>query len=138
TFVRKAKIPETERTKEEKAEAGENAAVVVWNALDGRSIDAENMDPLLRELSELSCQEFLQPDPDSTATTVALSVSLKGNKEYKLQLEREQNGETTRYTGTSSLVSQPFEMPAYTAEELIRKAEALFKTEKAGDSTRDG
>lgn len=138
TYVRQANIPETDSADDKAAAAGENMVAVVWKARDGRSIDAKNMDPLLRTLSELSCQEFIQPDPDLAGTPVVLSVSLKGNKEYRLQLQREQNGETTRYKGTSSLVSQPFEMPAYTAEDLIQKAEALFKPETAGDSNRDG
>ncbi|HDP95592.1 MAG TPA: DUF4340 domain-containing protein [Candidatus Aminicenantes bacterium] len=135
TFVRQAAAPRV-KDDEKNVAGSEMTSTVEWKSTDGHSVESKIMDPLLQSLSELSCQEFLQAEPDATGTTIALRVSLKGSKEYQLQLRQAQNGETTRYTGTSSMVAQWFVMPAYTVEDLTGKAEALFKPQAGGDSSR--
>ncbi len=118
--------------------AVEEAVAVAWKTTDGREVDSKTMDPLLRSLAELTCSEFIRQDAYRKADDIVLAVTLKGDREYHLELRRGEEKDGKRYTGTSSAVSEPFQLEEYTADELIRKAEAVFTSAtETASSTQD-
>lgn len=136
TFQRNARPAATAEAKETPPEGPGQTPATVWIAKDGREVDSTRMDLLLQSLAGLSCQEFSQENPEGQAV---LTVTLKGSKDYHLELFRLEEGDSAaRFTGKSSAVSQPFVIAQYTAEELIRKVEAVFKSDKtAGGQATD-
>jgi len=100
--------------------------VVSWVSNDGKLAKSDALDGLLNQLSNLSCDEFIEGKSKSDYKTPVYSLSLKGNKEYLLKLfqQAEKGG---KYPAISSENPYPFLLSTYTAESIMKKPEDLVE-----------
>jgi len=134
-FTRKAvSLGKTEK-KDEKGEVPHESPGIAWTKADGTRVTTAAMNDLLNSLASLSCEEFGNEMQDLDGLPIVLKISLKGDKDYHLEIRRRKENEKTRFIGTSSRVLQPFFLEEYTANDLINKAEELFKPETDTEPT---
>lgn len=125
---------------EESEEAGDEAAapegpVEAWKSEDGKSGDTTKIDALLSAVSDLRCDEFLVDDkPESMTEDPVYSVTLNGNKEYKLRIYPKQEGENAKYPALSSESAYVFLLSTYTAENIMKAPGDLLVESDTGDS----
>jgi hypothetical protein len=122
---------ETEADTETEPSQEPPAEQEAWVTADGRTGDKPGLDTILSELSDLSCDEFLDDgaSPDQDQEPV-FSVTVKGTRDYTLRIFTKQDTEDGKYPALSSENSHPFLLSTYKAERIIKKEKDLFLEEK--------
>ncbi len=108
------------------------AAEEIWKTPEGTPGDTLHLDRMLRALSSLECEEFLEGRRREEFETPAYRIRLVGTDTYTLDIFPKENDEQKAYPALSSQNPGPFLLPG-------RKAEVLMKTpgdilEKSGDT----
>ncbi len=112
----------------EQEAAGEEAmeeGVLGWETLEGKKVDEKEVDGLVKTLSNLKCDGYLEEEKGALADPT-FSVSLKGGKNYELSLFDDRDGKTA---ATSSENDHPFLISEWKAKRIRKDLGDLVKTE---------
>lgn len=138
-----------DKKKEEKKEAEEKPGEVeppkpeeqiTWLMPDGKKGKKSQLDSLINQLTNLSCQEYIEDKSKEDFKTQApiYTLKLKGGKDYIITFfpkpetkegeETPQGGE--KYPVISSENAYPFLLSSWKAEQIMKKPEDLMEEEK--------
>jgi len=95
-----------------------------WETLDGKPVQEKEIDNLVKTLSNLKCDGYLE-DKTEDLGDPAFSVSLKGSKNYEFSLYDERDGKTV---ATSSENEDPFLVADWKAKRIRKDLDALVVT----------
>ena len=87
---------------------------VFWKAASGNVWNAVKVDIILSNLSDLFCSGYGQDEPDQADSL--LSITLRGDKEYRLELFNKQGNQ---YPATSSESAHPFFLSSWVADSIM-------------------
>jgi hypothetical protein len=126
--------PETEKEKEEEegteSESPAPAEEEAWVLPDGKQAEKSKIDSIISDLADLRCDEFLEGQSREDLKDPIYSVTVKGGKDYTLQIFVKQEEEGGKYPAISSENPYPFLLPIYKAEQIMIKPDGLIKTEE--------
>ena len=108
--------------REEKA--GEGA--LHWETLEGKPVQEKEVDSLVKTLSNLKCDGYLEDKKDDLGDPT-FSVSLKGNRNYEFSLYGERDGKTV---ATSSENEDAFLIADWNAKRIRKELDELVITEE--------
>lgn len=138
TFTRATTAPPPENIQKNGSDHGEPATgQISWKSSLSGPVATTTVDSLLKTLSDLPCQDFTPGKPVSTIEGNAIAITLQGEKQYTLALDRRKEGEADIFPAHSSLSPETFVLAPYKAEELLRQAEALFTSGEKPVSKND-
>ncbi len=95
-----------------------------WMTKDGRAVKEKEIDTLIKTLSALKCDEFLEGKKKEDYQTPSFTVSLKGAKNYEFFLYDKQN---TKFIGASSENNYPFLISEWTAKKISLDLDDLLE-----------
>lgn len=138
-----------DKKKEEKKEAEDKPAAVeppkpeeqiTWLMPDGKKGKKSQVDSLINQLTDLSCQEYLEDKTKEDFKTQApiYTLKLKGSKDYILTFfpkpETKEGEESPpggeKYPVISSENAYPFLLSSWKAEQIMKKPEDLMDAAK--------
>jgi len=93
----------------------------VWKDAKGKVVDKEKVKRLLVQLSDLKCRSYIQGKSKKDYTHPIYSITLKGNKEYRLSIFAPTDKKSFFYPAVSSENQYPFILAKYAAEEIMKK-----------------
>ena len=94
-----------------------------WETLEGKPVQEKEIDSLVKTLSNLKCDGYLEDKKDDLGDPT-FSVSLKGNKNYEFSLYGERDGKTL---ATSSENDDPFLIADWNAKRIRKELDALVE-----------
>lgn len=127
---------EKEKKKEEPTlppQPGEE--VIQWLTKDGKEGDKSKLDSFINQLSNLSCDKFIDDKEakDYKDKKPVFKLTLKGNKSYTLSLFEklaEEGENKDKFPAVSSESAYPFLLLSYKGDNFIKDAKELVKEEK--------
>lgn len=108
---------------------------VSWVLNDGTIAKKSEVDSLLNQLSNLSCTGYLEEKKKEEMKTAIYIIRLKGSKDYQISLFDKVDKDGEKYPGISSESPYVFLLPTYTADNLMKKPEALKEDKKEEKET---
>ena len=115
--------------KEGKAPAPAAKEEISWIGADGKVLKKETLDSLMSQLSNLSCDEYLEGKTKEDYKNPVYELRLKGKKDYFLKLfKKPEDG--GKYPAISSENPYPFLLSSHTADNLMKKPEDLIEGAK--------
>ena len=119
---------ETEETKEgTETESPAPTEEEAWVLPDGNQADKGKLDSIISDLSNLRCDEFLEGQGKEDFKDPIYSVTVKGGKDYTLQIFAKQEEEGGKYPAVTSENPYPFLLSTYQAEQIMKKPDELIK-----------
>ncbi len=96
----------------------------VWTAENGRDVSEPELDQIVRDSSELSCDRFIYDKKiaDFAKSKILFRILLSGKKDYTLSVY---TGKDDQYEGVSSENSQPFILPKWKVDNM--QVDKLYK-----------
>ena len=92
--------------------------VVGWQQESGEPVVAEAITELLKNLSNLQCESFIEDRQSEDFKEAVYRVVVKGGgEEFLLDLFAPEDG---KYPATSSLIPYPFMLPSWRADKLVK------------------
>jgi len=107
--VVKTEVTEEKDDKEEEKKT-------VWKQEDGREIDEAKFKDILRSLSNLRCQGYMDEETAKKLDKPEITVTIKGEKTYTLEIFKKQDN---KYPGRSSENKYPFYLSSWLAEKIM-------------------
>jgi len=112
---------------------------ISWLMPDGKKGDKSNLDSLINQLTNLSCQEYIEgkSKEDFKEEAPIYTLKLKGSKDYIISIykkpEKKGDDDTAgdKYPAVSSENSYPFMLTSWKADQIMKKPEDLM--EKAAE-----
>ena len=99
----------------------------LWILADGKPAKKTEIDNMLNSLSSLSCDEFIEGKEKADFTEPIHTITVKGTKDYSLQIFKKTEGDDGKYPAVSSENAYVFLLGTYTAENLMKKSEDLME-----------
>ncbi len=119
---------ETEETKEgAETESPAPTEEEAWVLPDGNQADKGKLDSIISDLADLSCDEFLEGQSKEDFKDPIYSVTLKGGKDYTIQIFAKQEEKEGKYPAITSENPYPFLLSTYRAEQIMKKPDELIK-----------
>jgi hypothetical protein len=125
------------------AEPKKPEAEITWLMPDGKKGKKTQVDSLINQLANLSCQEFIEDKTKEEFKTLEpiYTLKLKGSKDYVITVfpkveKKAAEGEEGpaeggyKYPVISSENPYPFYLTSWTAEQLMKKPDELIEAEK--------
>lgn len=113
---------------------------ITWLMPDGKKGKKSQLDSLINQLTNLSCQEYIEDKTkeDFKAQAPIYTLKLKGSKDYIITIfpkpETKKDEETPpggeKYPVISSENAYPFMLSSWKAEQIMKKPEDLMDVEK--------
>lgn len=116
---------EADPSGEEAGRAGREQEDRRWETLEGRPLKDKEIDNLVKTLSNLQCDGFLEESGGGLGVP-AFSVSLKGSRNYELFLYEEREGKTV---ATSSGSEHPFLLSEWKSRKVRKSPGDLLQKE---------
>jgi hypothetical protein len=104
------------------------AAAAAWQGADGRVVDSTAVEMLLGELVDLQCHAFIDDRDKKSFGPPIYTISLKGPGEHTLSIFAPAATDAAAFPAVSSTSDYPFQLPADTAQRLMKEPEEYFKT----------
>jgi hypothetical protein len=137
-FTKKLLPPESqpaETDKEEEEELTEPAEPEeVWETEEGTRAKKTAVDSILNQLSDLSCDEFIEDKSKEDFVDPICTVMLTGSKEFSLRIFAKDD-EADKYPALSSENPYPFFLSTWKAESFMKKPEDLLEKEEETEKT---
>jgi len=112
---------------------------ITWTTADGKIGKKSQIDSLINQLTNLSCQEYADDKniDEIKSQEPIFTLKLKGNKDYMISFypkiekkETEGNPGGAMYPAISSENQYPFLLSSWKAEQIMKKPEELIEAEK--------
>lgn len=117
-------VEPSEEGKEEEQSAQREAK---WVTTGGRTAKAESIKSLIRTLSNLKCNGYIQGKSKGDFTEPVYNIRVTANQEYSLTLY--QKNEDDKYPAVSSASDYPFLLSEWKAKQIMKKPEELLVEE---------
>jgi len=98
-----------------------------WVTAGGRTAKAESIKSMIRTLSNLKCNGYIQGKSKSDFTDPVYNIRVTANQEYSLTLY--QKNEDDKYPAVSSDSEYPFLLSEWKAKQIMKKPEELLVEE---------
>ena len=125
-FIKKVQTVETKPEDKKGEKKGTGKEDIEWIAESGETGNKEAINSILDQLSNLSCDKYIENKSKEDLKDPVYTLALKGNKDYSLSLfgkaEKDNN-----YPAISSENPYPFFISSYSAENIMKKPEDLLK-----------
>jgi hypothetical protein len=114
-----------------------------WQTAEGEPAEDETVNQLLRRLSTLQCQSFIDPKNKSDFSEPIRSIHLAGLEEQTLSIYAKLSEADEQYPAVSSGSADPFLLSASQAEPLLKDLQNYFvaatgeKSEAAGKKSAE-
>jgi hypothetical protein len=113
------------------AEKAEGPPPPKWQTADGVPAREHDIDEIIRSVSHLRCDGFVEGKGKEAFTAPRYTLTLKGSRSYSLAIfEKDEN----RFVATSSGSDYPFLISDWKAEKIMKELRALVATEDAESS----
>ena len=116
--------------KKAEAPAGQPAPADAWLSADGRPADPAAVQSLLADLSNLSCEKFINDRDTASFEKPEAVIELKGAKEHTLKIFAPLSAEDKSRPAVSSGSDAPFTLAEHQLQQLMRPGEAYFEAGK--------
>ena len=113
--------------KKAEAPAGQPAPADAWLSADGRPADPAAVQSLLADLSNLSCEKFINDRDTASFGAPAATIELKGAKEHTLKIFAPLSAEDKSRPAVSSGSDAPFTLAEHQLQQVMRPGEAYFE-----------
>ena len=113
--------------KKAEAPAGQPAPADAWLSADGRPADPAAVRSLLADLSNLSCEKFINDRDTASFEKPEAVIELKGAKEHTLKIFAPLSAEDKSRPAVSSGSDSPFALAEHQLQQLMRPGEAYFE-----------
>jgi hypothetical protein len=116
---------------QEKAAASPLKAEMVWQTADGRKADADRIDRLLSELSDLKCDSYIENRKKEDFSDAVYTVELKGTQDYNVSVFAKTDESAEKQPAVTSQNAYPFYLPGWRAEQIMPGFDTLIQKEDA-------
>jgi len=99
----------------------------VWKTSGGAEGDETQLNRLLSTLSSLQCEAYIDGKNKEDFANPICQVQLKGPKEYTLSIFEKTDKDAKTYPAVSSENDDPFLLPEWQANNLMKKPDELMK-----------
>jgi hypothetical protein len=104
---------------------------ISWLMPDGKKGNTGNIDSLIGQLTDLSCDSYIdgKTKEDYKLQVAVYSLKLKGSKDFSLTIYRklEEGDNKGKYPAVSSENAYPFYLSSWKAEQITKKPEDLIE-----------
>jgi len=128
--LKRTEIPVEVTAGEKDAEAApspEGEAKMIWQTADGKEGDEAKIDRFLNTLSNLRCEKYIDDKKKEDFTDPVCTAQLKGMEEYTLSIFAKKDKDANNYPAISSENDDPFLLPKWQADNLMKKPEDILK-----------
>ncbi|NIM17165.1 MAG: DUF4340 domain-containing protein [Candidatus Aminicenantes bacterium] len=137
----------TDEEKKQEVKPREPEEEISWMMPDGKMGKKSALDSLINQLTNLSCQEYIQDKTkeDFKEQAPIYTLKLKGSKDYIIKIfskpekkedEKEEGSGGEKYPAISSENSYPFLLNSWKAEQIMKKPEDLIEEEKKKEEVK--
>jgi len=98
-----------------------------WLTADGKEGDKSKIESYINRLSNLTCDKFIDENKPVDSSAPIFTITLKGNKDYKLSIFAKMDKEDSNYSAISSETPYAFTLASYMAENFTKDLEKLVK-----------
>lgn len=119
---------------EKAAKAPDNQANVekVWLTADGKQADEEQLKNLLRTLSNLQCEKYIDDQKKQDLADPIYTIHCKGTEDHSLSVFAKREEKAKSYPAVSSGSDYPFLLPVWQVEHLMKEPEEILTKLKEG------
>jgi hypothetical protein len=110
---------------------------MVWLAADGRQGDEEQLTKLLRILSNLQCETYIDDKKKKALADPIYTVRCKGAEDHHLSVFPKREKEAESYPAVSSDSDYPFLLPAWQVDSLMKEPEDILTKLEADEIKPD-
>ncbi len=111
-------------TEEDVQETAQEKAVPKWATADGREVKENEVDAIVRTMSNFLCDEFIEDRTKDDFTSPIFTITLKGMKSYTMSLFEKKDD---KYPAVSSENSYPFLISEWKAKNIMKDFESLIE-----------
>jgi hypothetical protein len=91
----------------------------IWKYSGNKQVDQTKLESLLDVVSKLKCEKYIYNKQNNDFKRPVFTMILKGNQEYYLKIFDQKGKDDKNRPCTSSLSTQPFEIPDYQANHFM-------------------
>ncbi|MFH1289038.1 MAG: DUF4340 domain-containing protein [bacterium] len=119
----KSSVPDSIDLNKEKTETKQKI-LQRWVTNNGESVNETEIEEIIKTLSNLMCDSFVEDKTKNDFKNPVFSISLKGVKEYSISLFEKTDD---KYPAISSETEYPFHISEWSAERFMKELETLKK-----------
>ncbi len=112
---------------EAESPASEKKEQPVWQTADGKKADQAKLSQLLRSLSSLRCEKYVDDRKKEDFTDPIFTIELRGTEEYTLSIFAKTDKDAKDYPAVSSANDYPFLLSESKADDLMKKPDEILK-----------
>ncbi len=101
-----------------------------WQTADGKNVDESKVKDLIRTLSKLRCDNYIEEQKKDEFSNPIYSVRLKGAKEYYLSVFNKMAKDAKGHPAISSENSYPFFLSDWKTKDIMKAPEELLEKKK--------
>jgi hypothetical protein len=124
-------------TTEKKESASPPAQKTVWQTPDGRTGDEAAVNQLLKTLSNLRCETFIEDREKEDFTAPLITIQLKGNQEYSFSIFAKTEEKETEHPAISSASKYVFLLTDSEAQGIMKNASNILKEPETEEKTSE-
>ena len=109
----------------------------VWLTADGRRGDEGQLKELLRILSSVQCETFIDGQKKEDFADPIYTIHCIGTEDHTLSVFAKKEKEAKSYPAVSTDSDYPFLLPAWQVDSLMKKAEEILKNLQEGETRPD-
>lgn len=102
----------------------------VWQTADGKKVDGSRLKDLIKTLSKLRCDNYIEDQKKDEFSNPIYSIRLKGAKEYYLSIFTKTAKDAKGHPAISSENSYPFFLRDWKTKEIMKPPEELLEKKK--------
>lgn len=100
---------------------------VTWVNKDGKTGNKDKLDSIINQLSNLSCDQFIEDKSKDDLKDPIYTLLLRGSKDYSIHIFKKLEKDSGKYPAVSSENPYPFLLSSNKAKSIMGKPEDLIK-----------
>jgi hypothetical protein len=125
--LKRTQVPLDKKTTGDKAQTALKAEMI-WQSEDGRKGNENRLNRFLSSLSNLNCDSYIDDRQKEDFTGPTYSITLKGDRDYSLNIFPKLKEEDDTYPAVSSENKYPFLLPEWKVKDVMPDPEEILKS----------
>jgi len=134
TFKKEIKEAAEEDASTQSQQSGHEQEKYHWKDAEGNLADANKIDRLIKDMSDLKCQRYIDDKTKSDLSNPMVTLTLEGSETYALSLF-DKSDEDSDYPAISSQSDYPFLLSGWRADQVVKFMDEIQTNDKEPETS---